>query len=123
MLRHTSDKDAGRRHVSGGWDKTVGADAQKRSGGCRSKITGKDRVKPPRLDWSMHWTTFHCQFKAMAGNKNWRAWQKTTYLLAVMQGSAIDVMHSGHTEVAYKDIVKVLEGCYREHQLAMEYCS
>jgi hypothetical protein len=51
----------------------------------------------------------------MAGNKNWRAWLKATYLLAVM--------HSGHTEVAYKDTVKVLKGSYRNHQLAMEYCS
>jgi hypothetical protein len=65
----------------------------------------------------MFWTLFHSQVEAMAEH-NWMAQEKSTQLLAILQGQAVDL-----SEVRYKDITEVLKGRYRVHQLFMVYCS
>jgi hypothetical protein len=47
----------------------------------------------------MSWTLFHHQFKAMVEYNSWRDQEQATHLLAILQGQAVDVLHSIPTEV------------------------
>jgi hypothetical protein len=59
-----------------------------------------------------------------------RLWQETetgqpgsshTYLLSC--GGFLLMSYSVHTEVVHEDTVEVLKDCYRDHPLAIKYCS
>jgi hypothetical protein len=79
-----------------------------------------DRIKPANFDGS--WTLFHHEFEVVAEHNSWVNWEKATHLLAVWQGQATNFLHNIPTEARCDDIIEALEGCYRDHQLAVAYC-
>jgi hypothetical protein len=50
----------------------------------------------------------------MAGHNNWRAREKATHLLAVLQVQAADVVHSVPEEATYEDIIRVSTGATKQ---------
>jgi hypothetical protein len=88
-----------------------------------SIVTDEDRIKVQRFDGCMSWTMFCRQFAAVAKHDNWSHQEKATHPFAIVQAKAADILHIISAEVTYKDIVKVLEGCYRDHELATAHCS
>jgi hypothetical protein len=83
-----------------------------------------DRMKSPRLDESMSWTLLHLHFKATVEHNNWVDYKKTTHLLPILQGQAIQVLHSVSTEARYENTtVAPEEGQYGHHQLVAAYTS
>jgi hypothetical protein len=69
----------------------------------------------------MSWTLFHHQFEAMAEHNNWTVREKATHLLIILQGQAINTLHSIPMQAGYEGIIEVLKGHYWDHQLAMAY--
>jgi hypothetical protein len=67
--------------------------------GGGEKVTDADWAKPLRIHDSMSWIVFRRQFEAVAGHQNWASRENATYLLAVLQGQAVNVLQSVPAEV------------------------
>jgi hypothetical protein len=73
-------------------------------------VTDADWAKPLRIDSSISWIVLRYQFEAVAGRRNWASREKGTYVLAVLQGKAADVLQSVPTEMTYEGFIEVLVG-------------
>jgi hypothetical protein len=107
---HKSNKDAGRSHMIGVQNETGRSQAETQHRHCRNTV---------RADW-IQWKVQWVHVLAPVSPSGWghgtghsMAQEKSTQLLAIIQGQTVDV-----SEVRYKDITEVLKGCrYRSHQL------
>jgi hypothetical protein len=66
---------------------------------CRSTATRQTRVTLWRFDGSMSWTLFNHQLKPMVEYNSWKDQKKDTHLWAIVQGQAVDILHSIPTQV------------------------
>jgi hypothetical protein len=88
--------------------------------GCfGNTVSGADQVKSLRFSKFIYWTMFHCQFKAMVRRNKWTPKEKVTHLVTIVDGLAAKVLCSVPVEVLYRDIIGVLEGNFRDHQLGV----
>lgn len=60
-------------------------------------------VKPLKFDRSMSWRVFHRQFEAVVDHSGWEAMEKAIHLLAILQGQAANILHSGRAEATCED--------------------
>jgi hypothetical protein len=77
-------------------------------------------VKLPKFDGFTSWPVFHGQLETMANHNGLAAQKKATYLLAIPQGQAADILHNVQVAATYKDIVEALNDRY-ENQLSAAY--
>ncbi|KAJ4449439.1 hypothetical protein ANN_00838 [Periplaneta americana] len=78
-------------------------------------------VKPPKFDGTISWAIFRRQFEAIAEHNGWTLAEKTTRLLAALQGQASEILHSVPEDGAATEIMAALEGRYGDHQLAAAF--
>ena len=65
-------------------------------------------LKPPKFDFATSWAVFHQQFEAVAVQSYWTSNEKCDKLLSVLQGQAVDILHTVMAEETYEDIVGAL---------------
>ncbi|KAJ4438192.1 hypothetical protein ANN_14131 [Periplaneta americana] len=74
-------------------------------------------VKTPKFDGTTSWAIFRRQFEAIAEHNGWTPAEKTTQLLAALQGQASEILHSVPEDGTATEIMAVFEGRYGDHQL------
>ncbi|KAJ4443007.1 hypothetical protein ANN_04656 [Periplaneta americana] len=72
-------------------------------------------VKTPKFDGTTSWAIFRRQFEAIAEHNGWTPAEKTTQLLAALQGQASEILHSVPEDGT------ALEGRYGDHQLVAAF--
>jgi hypothetical protein len=80
-------------------------------------------VKPLKFSGVKSWAVFHGQFEAVVVQNNWTPNETAAHLLSVLQGTAVDILHTAPTEAMYKNIVRALWDHFGDHQLAVAYWS
>ncbi|XP_069683895.1 adventurous-gliding motility protein Z-like [Periplaneta americana] len=78
-------------------------------------------VKTPKFDGTTSWTIFRRQFEAIAEHNGWTPAEKTTQLLAALQGQASEILHSVPEDGTAAEIMAALEGRCGDHQLAAAF--
>ncbi|XP_069668773.1 uncharacterized protein [Periplaneta americana] len=78
-------------------------------------------VKTPKFDGTTSWAIFRRQFEAIAEHNGWTPAEKTTQLLAALQGQASEILHSVPEDGTAAEIMAALEGRYGDHQLAAAF--
>jgi hypothetical protein len=63
------------------------------------------------------------QYSTTSLRPHWTSHEKVVHLLAILQGQAVDILHSVSAEATYKDIIWALKGHYGDHQQAAAYWS
>ncbi|XP_069694750.1 uncharacterized protein PF3D7_1120000-like [Periplaneta americana] len=74
-------------------------------------------VKTPKFDGTTSWAIFRRQFEAIAEHNGWTPAEKTTQLLAALQGQASEILHSFPEDGTAAEIMAALEGRYEEEQI------
>jgi hypothetical protein len=98
-------------------------EARTRRVGVSSAGNNADKVKRSKFDGSTSWVVFQRQFEAAAFHNDWTPREKAAYILSVLQGQAVDFLHSVPEEATYEDIVGALQDRFGDHQLAAAYRS
>ena len=99
------------------------ADVRSRRAGGSGPGAPSTTVKPQKFDSATSWAVFHRQFEAVAVQNNWMSNEKAAYLLSVLQGKAVDILHTVPADAKYEDIVGALQDRFGDHQLAAAYRS
>jgi hypothetical protein len=66
-------------------------------------------------------TVFYCQFEAVV--RHIKRTTQAQHLLTILQVQATNILYSVPSGLVYIDTVEVLNGCYRDHLLALAYRS
>jgi hypothetical protein len=98
-------------------------DARTRRNGNGYVGTNTGQVMPPKFDGTTPCLAFHRQFEAAADDHGGTPSEKAAHLLNVLQGRAVDILHSVPTEATYEDIVEALIDSYADLQPASAYRS
>jgi hypothetical protein len=80
-----------------------------------------EQGKTTEVRWVHVLAMFNHQFEAVAGYNSWAPGEKATHLVTVLQGQAANALQSHFCRSNIDEIIKALEGCYADHQLAMVY--
>lgn len=68
-------------------------EAQAECGACQRTGTGTGTAKQPKFDGSTYWAVFRRQFETVVEHNCWTPRERTTYLIAALQGRASEVVH------------------------------
>ncbi|XP_069682596.1 fibronectin-binding protein PlpA-like [Periplaneta americana] len=91
------------------------------SGPAEPSASVRHYVKTPKFDGTTSWAIFRRQFEAIAEHNGWTPAEKTTQLLAALQGQASEILHSVPEDGTAAEIMAALEGRYGDHQLAAAF--